>query len=134
KGPSKTYRVSYDPLSDIAIGSDDEISQIISIGEAIVMDESGSDSHWADSARTIFNGIVEAVLHTESDKRKHPLSFVREVYQRGLKTNDDGKKTGKDYLSQAAKRKPGGLAQDAFTLLEDAGEDEAGSFSTTLSR
>ncbi|MEM7069261.1 MAG: type IV secretory system conjugative DNA transfer family protein [Pseudomonadota bacterium] len=134
KGPSKTYRVSYDPLSDIAIGSDDEISQIISIGEAIVMDESGSDSHWADSARTIFNGIVEAVLHTETDKRKHTLSFVREVYQRGLKTNDDGKKTGKDYLSQAAKRKPGGLAQDAFTLLEDAGEDEAGSFSTTLSR
>lgn len=135
KGAAKTYRVSYDPLSDIAINTDDEISQILSIGEAIVISED-KDSHWSDSARMIFNGIVEAVLHTEKDKRRHTLSFVREVYQRGLGEyeGEGAPETAKDYLRKASKRKPGGLAQDAFTLLEDAGDDEAGSFSTTLAR
>ena len=139
KGAAKTYRVNYDPLSDIAIGTGDEISQIQSIGEAIVIDEEGSESHWTDSARMILNGIIEAVLHTEKDTRKHTLGFVREVYQRGLgeyEPNEDGyaPETAKDYLRKAAKRQPGGLAQDAFTLLEDAGDNEGGSFSTTLAR
>ena len=141
KGPAKTYRVSYDPLSDVATNTDDEISQILSIGEAIVISED-KESHWSDSARMILVGIIEAVLHTEKDKRKHTLSFVREVYQRGLgeydpKTDKEGniiatKETAKDYLRKAAELVPAGLAQDAFTLLEDAGDDEAGSFSTIL--
>lgn len=103
KGAAKTYRVNYDPLSDIAIGTDDEISQIQSIGEAIVMNEEGGESHWTDSARIILNGIIEAVLHIEKDTRKHTLGFVREVYQRGLgeyEPNKDGytPETAKDYL------------------------------------
>ena len=67
------------------------------------MNEGGGESHWTDSARMILNGIIEAVLHTEKDIRKHTPGFVRGVYQRGLdeyEPNQNGyaPETGKDYL------------------------------------
>ena len=67
------------------------------------MNEEGGESHWTDSARMILNGIIEAVLHTEKDTRKHTLGFVRGVYQRGLgeyEPSQDGyaSETSKDYL------------------------------------
>jgi type IV secretion system protein VirD4 len=130
--------VSYDPLADVSIGSDDEVRQILSIGEAIVMSDGDKESHWTDSARMIFVGIIEAVLHTEKNTANHTLAFCRSVYQRGLSEyvpDEDGntKETAFDYLRDAP-RTAGGLALDAFTLLEDAGEEESGSFSTTLAR
>lgn len=138
KGPAKVYRVSYDPLADVQINSDDEVRQILSIGEAIVMSDGDKDSHWTDSARMIFVGIIEAVLHTEKDKANHTLPFCRSIYQRGLsdyEPNEEGetRETALDYLRNAPETE-GGLAKDAVTLLEDAGEEEAGSFSTTLAR
>jgi len=138
KGPAKSYRVSYDPLADIQINTDDEVRQILSIGEAVVMSDGDKDSHWTDSARMIFVGIIEAVLHTETNKANHTLSFCRSVYQRGLsdyEPDEEGntKETALDYLRNAPKTN-GGLALDALTLLEDAGDEEAGSFSTTLAR
>lgn len=146
KGPAKVYRVSYDPLADVNIGSTDEVRQILSIGEAVVMSDNDKDSHWTDGARMIFVGIIEAVLHTEKDKSNHTLAFCRSIYQRGLSSyepeeeeDDDGKKitavkdTAVTYLRNAPET-AGGLALDALTLLEDAGEEEAGSFSTTLAR
>lgn len=138
KGAAKTYRVSYDPLADINVGTDDEVRQILSVGEAIVMSDGDKQSHWTDGARMIFVGIIEAVLHTEKDKANHTLAFCRSIYQRGLseyEPNEDGstKETAYDYLRDAP-RTNGGLALDAFALLEDAGDEEAGSFSTTLAR
>lgn len=145
KGAAKTYRVDYDPLSDINIGNDDEVGQILSLGEAIVMSDNNGESHWTDSARIIFCGIIEAVLHTEKNKANHTLAFCRSIYQRGLSDpfeeeayDEEGEKKPKresalDYLRKAPKTN-GGLAIDALTLLEDAGEDESGSFSTTLAR
>lgn len=138
RGASKIYRVAYDPLSDIDIGSDEEVDQILSIGEAVVMADGGKDSHWSDNARTILVGIIEAVLHTEKNAANHSLTFCRSIFQRGMKdiTDEKGKviKEGVEAYLEDAPETDGGLAKDAYALLQDAGEDEAGSFSTTLSR
>ena len=138
KGPAKVYRVSYDPLADVRINTDDEVRQLLAIGDAIVMSDGDKDGHWTDSARMIFVGIMEAVLHTEKDRSNHTLTFCRSIYQRGLsqyEPNEEGdtRETAVDYLRNAPDT-PGMLAKDALTLLEDAGEEEAGSFSTTLAR
>lgn len=138
RGAAKIYRVSYDPLADIDVGTDDEVDQILSIGEAIVMADGGKDSHWSDNARTILVGIIEAVLHSEKDTANHSLAFCRSIFQRGMKDVTDAQgtviKEGVEAYLEGAPETDGGLAKDAYALLQDAGEDEAGSFSTTLSR
>ena len=125
EGPAKTYRFSYDPLSDIDIGSKDEVRQIEAITEAIVMSDGDNNSHWTDSARIILKGIIEAVLHSEPPEN-HTLAFCRKVYQHGMAELPN-------YLTKFGMTE-GGLAIDAAALIDDAGDEEAGSFSTTLSR
>lgn len=125
KGPAKKYRVAYDPLQDIAIGSDDEGGQILAVTDSIVMAESGSGAHWTENAGSIFAGIIEAVLHLEPPERR-TLTYCRKIYQQGMDKLPE-------YL-RLAPDTPAGLALDALTLLEDAGPEEAGSFSTTLNR
>lgn len=125
KGPAKKYRVAYDPLRDIAVGSDDEGAQILAITESIVIAETGSGSHWTESAGTILAGIIEAVVHQEPPERR-TLAYCRKIYQQGMDKLPH-------YLRQAPDT-PAGLALDALTILEDAGAEEAGSFSTTLNR
>jgi type IV secretion system protein VirD4 len=128
KGAAKTYRIAYDPLNDVDIGTDDEVRQIKAIGEALVMSDGDKDSHWTDGARMILEGIIEAVLHNEKDKPENQsLAFVRSIYQSGLSG------AALEYLRKSPITN-GGLALDAVALIEDAGEDEAGSFSTTLAR
>lgn len=125
KGPAKKYRVAYDPLHDVAVGSDDEGAQILAITESIVIAESGNESHWTESAGTILAGIIEAVVHLEPPERR-TLAYCRKIYQQGMDKLPH-------YLRQLPET-PAGLALDALTILEDAGAEEAGSFSTTLNR
>lgn len=126
RGPARKYRVNYDPLSDIAIGSDEEADQIQTLAEAIVVAETGTGAHFSDSAETLLAGIIEAVLHTQHDPAQHTLAFCRAAFQSGIQKL-------KVYLDKTPET-PGRLAKDAFAILEDAGEEEGGSFSTTLSR
>lgn len=126
RGPARKYCINYDPLSDIAIGSDEEADQIQTIAEAIVVAEQGSGTHFSDSAETLLAGIIEAVLHHYKDPACHTLAFCRAVFQDGTKKLME--------LLKIAPATPARLAKDAFAILEDAGEEESGSFSTTLSR
>lgn len=124
QGAAKRYRVTYNPLADIERGTDQEAAQIYALTESIIIDEKGNGSHFTESAGTILAGLIEAVIHTESPSEAHLLT-VREKYQ-------DGMEALKGYLAGVVT--PAGLAVDAFTILEDVGDDEGGSFSTTLNR
>lgn len=124
QGAAKRYRVTYNPLADIECGTDQEAAQIYALTESIIIDEKGTGSHFTESAGTILAGLIEAVIHTEKPKDAH-LITVREKYQ-------DGMEALKGYL--AGVETPAGLAIDALTILEDVGDDEGGSFSTTLNR
>lgn len=127
KGAAKIYSVSYDPLSDIDINTDDEVRQILAVTEALIISEGQKESHWTDGARMILAGIIEAVLHNEDDTSKHTLTFCRSIYQQGL-IGETLKYLRKTPITDGA------LALDAVAMIEDAGADEAGSFSTTLAR
>ncbi len=124
QGAAKRYRVGYNPLSDIERGTDQEAAQIYALTESIIIDEQGNGSHFTESAGTILAGLIEAVIHTEKPKDAHLLT-VRQKYQ-------DGMEALKGYLAGVVT--PAGLAVDALTILEDVGDDEGGSFSTTLNR
>lgn len=124
QGAAKRYRVAYNPLADIERGTDQEAAQIYALTESIIIDEQGNGSHFTESAGTILAGLIEAVIHTEKPKDAHLLT-VREKYQEGMAAL-------KAYLEAVVT--PAGLAVDAFTILEDVGDDEGGSFSTTLNR
>ena len=126
EGPAQVYRVSYDPLLDIEIGADDEVGQILAVAEAVVVAEKGSGSHFTESVETILAGLIEAVLHTETDASHHTLSYVREIVLRGSDAM-------RDYL-QEAPATVAKLSDEAWTILESAGEDEFGSYNSTLSR
>ena len=125
RGPARLYRVTYDPLGDIEIGVDDEASQILAISEAIVLAEKGSGSHFSESAETIMAGLIEAVIHTEKSSERS-LTTCRDVAIGGMANL-------KAYLD-ASTETEAGLAADAFTLLDSVGEEEGGSFISTLSR
>jgi len=124
RGAAKRYLTTYNPLGDIERGTDREAAQIYALTESIIIDEKGSGSHFTESAGTILAGLIEAVIHTEPKEARHLLT-VRRKYQAGMEAL-------KDYLGGV--ETPAGLAVDALTILEDVGDDEGGSFSTTLNR
>ena len=124
RGPARTFRVRYDPLSDIEVGEPQESDQILTVAEAVVVSEGDKAKHFSDAAETLLAGLIEAVLHGKSPDKT--LTGCRHIFQKG---------SGE--LKRVLKEAPltdAGLAKDALALIEDAGEDEGGGFLTTLSR
>ena len=124
QGPARALRVKYDPLSDIDIRSVRATEQILSIAEAVVIADDGDGGHFTDGAAIILAGVIELVLVKDSPDTP--------TLRRCLELITSGFKTLKNELKQV--KTPSGLAQDSYSLIEDAGDDEAGSFRTTLSR
>jgi type IV secretion system protein VirD4 len=124
RGPARGYRVEYDPLTDIDITDDLATGAIESVVEAVVISEQGSGAHFSESAGAILAGVIEAVLVNEPPE-KRTLKHCRDLILKGFSD-----------LKPLLKRTktPAGLAQDAYSLIEDVGEEEAGSFRSTLSR
>ncbi|MBL4642858.1 MAG: type IV secretory system conjugative DNA transfer family protein [Flavobacteriaceae bacterium] len=126
RGPARKYCVNYDPMLDITIDKDEESSQILAIAEAIVVQEKGSGSHFTESVETIIAGLIEAVIHSEDDPKKHTLTFCRKKILKGFEGLTE-------YLGES-KITDAGLAQDAYSLLQQVGDEEGGSFASTISR
>lgn len=123
RGPARKYCVSYDPLGDIDITSVEAVGQIETITEGIVVREKGKSDHWSESGATILAGIIETVKITE-DKKNHTLPFCRSMIIKGF-----------DAMIEYLRKAPNGdLAPTALDILLDVGEEEMGSFKTTLSR
>ena len=124
KGAARRYRVTYDPLSDIDIKSDDAANQIYNVIEAVVLTEQGGE-HWTDSAGAILAGIIEHILIVE-DRGNHSFAFVRKLLGEGF-----------ELLEKRLKNSPvtpAALAQEAAALLEDTTGDELSGFKSTLRR
>lgn len=125
RGPARLYRTRYDPLGDVETGTDEEAAQILALAEAIVLAETGSGAHFSESAQSILAGLMEAVLHRE-DAGNRTLTVCREK-------TIGGSGALLDYL-EGAPDTDAGLAAEAATLLASVGEEEGGSFLSTLSR
>ena len=126
RGPARRYRIAYNPLNDIDPDSDDATAQIISLAEAMVISEGGKDTHFSESAITLLAGLIEAVLHTDTDNSNHSLAYCRKIAMRGVGAL-------REYLSNAPTT-DSGLADEAFGILMSVGDEEGGSFISTLSR
>lgn len=123
RGPARACRVTYDPMADINIRGDDAAGQIENLVEGIVVPEDGNAAHWSDSAGTLLAGIIEAVKITEPPEN-HTLPHCRSVILKGF--------AAIEALLKRARH--GELAPAALDLITDIGDDEKGSFKTTLSR
>lgn len=125
RGPARLYRTRYDPLGDVAIGKDEEAAQILALAEAIVLTETGDGAHFTESAQSILAGLMEAVLHREEpDNRSLTVCRAKTIGGSGALLA---------YL-EGAPDTDAGLAAEAATLLASVGEEEGGSFLSTLSR
>lgn len=135
RGPAQALRVNYDPLSDINPQSKDAASQVLAIAESVVIDDSGSGSHFTESAGIILAGALEAVLETEPPNNR-TMGRARDYIIEGFGGFDENM----DLLPEGlmARLEPiktrAGLAQEAFTLLAEVGPEERGSFRSTLAR
>ncbi|WP_342154703.1 type IV secretory system conjugative DNA transfer family protein, partial [Methylorubrum sp. SB2] len=125
RGPARLYRTRYDPLGDVEVGTDEEAAQILALAEAIVLSETGTGAHFSESAQSILAGLMEAVLHREEEGSR-TLTVCREK-------TIGGSGALLTYL-EGAPDTDAGLAAEAATLLASVGEEEGGSFLSTLSR
>lgn len=137
KGPAKAHCVRYDPLSDIDMDAPESTAQILSVAESIVIADHGEDSHFTDSAEIILAGVIELVMETEKpDKRT--LLRCREIILEGFGDfylDQEGNEVKTGLIEKLDKVKtPAALAQEAYSLLTDTGDDERGSFRSTLAR
>lgn len=124
QGAAKAYRINYNPLSDIDMNSVEATDKIFTVAESLVIQEEGNGAHFTESVETILAGVIEAVLSNEREQHQH-LPFCVEIVRGGYESL-------LNYLRDT--KTQAGLAQEAATLIEDAGAEEYGSFRTTLSR
>jgi len=124
KGPARKYLVRYNPLHDINMAIGGGVRQIRAVSSAIIVPEEGKNSHFSESAETIVAGIIEAVMMTEP-KTRQTLTFCRSLVNGGF----DKLVT---YLEKVKTK--AGLATEAWSVVDDVGTDEWGSFKSTLSR
>lgn len=161
RGPSKRYRVRYDPMSDIDMSIKGGRRQINKLAAGMVVPEDGKNAHFSDNAETLIAGTVEAVMLKEKPEN-HTLPFIRQVIMGKVKPTGFRKPPGTDiafpgqgkpkepvfdeeeskvgfavlldYLEQEGVPEDGLAGEAAAILTEVLDSEEAGSFRTTLSR
>lgn len=124
RGPSRAFRLTYNPLADIDLHKGGGVRAIQAAASALVTPETGNSSHFSETAETLIAGLIEAVKITEPPQRQ-TLPQCRSILLAGFETLQA-------YL--AAVVTPAGLAQEAAALMEEVGGDEWGSHRSTMSR
>lgn len=135
KGPARAYVVDYNPFVDVDIEDDDGAAgEMETFCEAVVMPEDGSGAHWTESASTILAGTIEWALHTQArDKITWP--FIRTTMFEGLRMRASEPGQTHPFAAELQQvETPEGLAQMAASIIDSAGDNERGSFVTTLMR
>lgn len=124
RGPSRVFRVSYNPLSDIDLADGGGVRAIQGLASSIIQPEEGNAAHFAETAETILAGVIEAVKSREPVERQ-TLPQCRSLLLAGFDALHA-------YL--ASVDTPAGLAQEAASIMAEVGGDEWGSHRSTLSR
>lgn len=124
RGPSRVFRVNYNPLADIDMRASGGVRAIRAMASSIITPEEGNGAHFSENAETLVAGVIEAV------KLREP------VYRQSLPQCRSLMVAGFDALRKylMAVDTPAGLAQEAATLMTEVGDNEWGSFRSTLSR
>ncbi|MEL6121584.1 MAG: type IV secretory system conjugative DNA transfer family protein [Pseudomonadota bacterium] len=135
KGPARAYVVDYNPFVDVDIADDDGAAgEMETFCEAVVLQEDGAGAHWSESASTILAGAIEWALHTQPRSRV-TWTFVRKAIFDGLRMKAKGNGEMHPFAAELQRvETPEGLAQMAASIIDAAGENERGSFVTTLMR
>lgn len=124
RGPSRVFRVSYNPLADIDMRAGGGVRAIQAVASSIIQTEEGNGAHFSETAETILAGVIEAV------KLREPAH--RQTLMQCRSWMISGRQELQDYLEPVDT--PAGLAQEAFGVIGAVGENEWGSFHSTLSR
>lgn len=124
RGPARAFRVTYNPLDDIDMSSGGGVRAIRAAASAIIHAELGNAAHFSESGETLLAGVIEAVKLTEPPHRQ-TLPQCRSILLAGFDATHA-------YLKRIDTR--AGLAQEAASLMSEVGDDEWGSFRSTLSR
>lgn len=124
RGPARRYVTRYNPIIDIDMSKGGGVRAIRAVAGAIIIPEEGSNAHFSQSAETLLAGVLEVVA-LSAEPHIRTLNTVRETimqpYNALLKR-----------LQSVTT--PAGLAAEAALIMSEVGDDEWGSFRTTLSR
>lgn len=120
-GPARVYRTAYNPLAEIDVNSPDYSTEVDAVTRALTIEEKGTGQHFTDMARILMAGVLDIVL-LKAPPHTRNLTFVRDIMVRGQS----------EYYLEKASRRP--LCAAALGALRKAGDDEAGSFQTTIAR
>lgn len=124
RGPARVFGLAYNPLADIDLSEGGGVRGIQALASSIIQPEEGNAAHFAETAETIFAGVIEAV------KMREPVELQTLPQCRSLMLA--GFDALRAYLREVDT--PAGLAQEAASIMEEVGGDEWGSHRSTLSR
>lgn len=124
RGPARAFRTSYNPLADIDMTRGKGVRGMLAAAEAMVQEESGDGAHFAQTARTVIAGLIQAMKLTEQPHRQNLVQFYALI--------EAGFDPLLNYLRKAGPSAK--LAHAAATVMDEVGGDEWGSHRATLSR
>lgn len=125
----------YNPLSDIDITSDNVRGLISALSDGCVLPEGGTNIHFVESAKTVFEGLIAHVL-SRHPKEEQNLPFIYDLVLGMNKALDvsDPDLLEDVLIEMRTNSAAGGLPQLAANVLDSAGERERGSIMTTVFR
>ena len=125
----------FNPLADVNLDTEEGLRLISTIRNAIILPEinTASGPHFADNAGTIFEGIATWVCATFPEEHRNLVSVYRILNSKDPVTGAYDPEIFASAVAEMSECRFGVCSQ-AAKLLDDAGDREAGSFLTTLSK
>ncbi|NBC30975.1 MAG: type IV secretory system conjugative DNA transfer family protein, partial [Spirochaetes bacterium] len=124
RGPARLYRTGYNPLLDLDPAVPSFVRDVWAVARGMIHvrgSSSAAEMHFSEMAHTILSGVVEAVIKLAPPKHRHLAAVASLALDSGLE--------GVLKTAEGCQ-----LAGTALSVLQEVGENERGSFYTTLSR
>lgn len=135
-------KACFNPLDLLRGGGEESVDIAARIADALIISENGTDSYWAEAARTALKSII---LHVASWRDFTPdqrnLVTVHKLLRAGdaelkelIRTSGAEEASGHTLLFRAMRRNPayGGVVEQAGAMLEDLERNSPRTFSSIL--
>lgn len=126
RGPARAFRVEYNPLADIDMTRGGGVRAIHAAAGALIESEEGNGAHFSENAATVIAGLIEAMKLTKPENLQTLPQLRSEIVA--------GVGSLRELLNRPEAQTVAGLASEAASVIEEVGDEEWGSFRTTLSR